>query len=499
MRDIGYMAQRSSNPKAVLDFLNALPPGTLESGIDNIPLDEVRKRFKLRSPKMTKALVKLGVHPDVVAGYYAGFANQEAECRVYHMTTFPYPKIMQQQSVSRHFRSCMYSGAFGDERGAYYDDYIHDDVTAYESGNLGMLVVGKHGVKIATETGEHTGDGEGFRMRAKIRLLYRQDTDELSCILVDRVYGQKQLLTKALKTLLEWSSFAYPGVPAIITSTHFTNWTDADRFDTKHTLYYPHCGYQDTLDECYSDKRAVFAQRVSPFLVVSEDLLLSAHKTSSQLKVYKAYRETPELWEEMLPPEKLYVNRGSNSISKLPCKDLHVKRITRSRTHYTMEHCRRLGIFNTRLVNLLRILQFEQRSKPLFEDGCSVSRRICLGGGWNLNLHYEENRYTGYRNLSVILRCVRTAYYFCTLHGNYDDDEGALNIYRDYLENHSSVQDDTLLAALKDTIKLIVNMVYLEPIDKTQQRSYNSGVAYLRRMHEQIRQLRDCAERLKEL
>lgn len=340
-KDIGYMAQRSTNPNLVLDFLNALPPGTLESGVSMIPDLDVKKKFKLSSPSMTKALIKLGVHPDVVSGYYSAFdANRvQRTAKVYHITTFPQSSIMRQQSDSDHFSSCMSSGyePSGD-RGSYYDDYIGDDISAYEAGDIGLLVVGSHARDIEAGDITYAGDGRGFIARAKIRILYKvrlEFSDIVStrraALFIDHIYGNREhLISLGLPEIVKWNNETYK-LPIVVNRRTFEMSKTLKESDISHepgddnALYYLHDGYNDYLasQSGYSiagrgDYRTIHAlfyngENAKKWGVVHPGMPLSQ---SLQLKAYlRAQRNRcDKSFVNEVPVSQSFVERASDKI-----------------------------------------------------------------------------------------------------------------------------------------------------------------------------------------
>lgn len=338
-KDIGYMAQRSTNPKEVMAFLSALPPGTLESGVSTIPDEDVRRRFKLRSPSMTKALIKLGVPSDVVAGYYSGINNnlESLTAKVYHKTTFSNENIMHQQSDSVHFSSCMSSGALSSEVGSYYTDYIEDDLNAYASGDLGMLVVGSHAHDLPGNDGvSHKGDGRGFVSRAKIRVLWKvKDWNPMlrkfsfshpAAIMVDRIYGNvAHVVHNGIPELVKWNNATYQ-LPILVRTSvaGAARPLNSNRFELQkdEPLVYPHDGYMDTLSSFTTstssfttstnyDTVSLFHINYSGWGVIDANKALSE---SLQLKAYNHLRKERAQNVNMVSPSKLFIERASNRV-----------------------------------------------------------------------------------------------------------------------------------------------------------------------------------------
>lgn len=317
-RAIGYFVQRATKQVELQKFLEALPPGTLESGVETIPDPELRKRFKLRSPKITKALAKFGVPNEVISGYYAGFTGSRInyQPRVYHISTFNNAAIMKQQSDSTHYSSCM------SPSGCYYDDHIYDDMEDYVNGGLGMFVVGnpRHTIEewSPDETcyvrQKHEGNGDGFISRAKFRLLYEVEdapsTEQPIAVLIDTLYGSQSAFVKHLRYFVSWVYDTYK-VP-VITRLVETGKPARHHFpDVLELFAKAYHGYQDIVSA--SDGNVTFSatyKAVYPWSVL-EDCLQT-----------KAYREKKKLVESdsfyaSLPPSKIYVDLGSGKVETL--------------------------------------------------------------------------------------------------------------------------------------------------------------------------------------
>ena len=335
--DVGYIAQRSTNPQVVAAFLKSLPPGTLENGVETIPnFEDIKRRFKLRSPKMTKALINLGVDPDVVSGYYSAFSKRATRYHVFHMTTFPHPQIMNQQSDSTHYSSCMSSG-YLDGTGSYYDAHINDDVKAYERGDLGMWVVGNHAGDVRyNNEAISKGDEEGFVARAKIRVLYNTSKNgniyvvgSRAALLVDRIYGSTSSLMDNLNELIEWNQATYnlPILLSVRSEGDLIKLQPLSAYDVSDELIFLGGGYQDSLIDKHRDVQRVgeeviwmmastLCKNTSEFGVL--DTTTAIKVMGAQYRVFKSLRKSiKERGNEYIPPiepSKAYLERSTNSL-----------------------------------------------------------------------------------------------------------------------------------------------------------------------------------------
>lgn len=329
--DAGYLAQRSSNPKAVLDFLRALPEGTLESGIETMP-EEIRKRFKLRSPKITKALIKLGVDADVISGYYSAFSHtrqsKQGSVNLYHISTFPNSSIVHLQGDSNHFISCMRSGVIDEDEGSQYREDIHADVEAYNSGDLALWVVGKPASKLVMPDGSiHESDSQGFISRAKVRVLYYVDdnNDYPYALFVDRIYGNHELLLDSFSELQKWNAARY-NLPIIV-----KDWVPLKQRKISDVEYnkikdgrlkYRFDGYHDSLH--YQGGAGYYLFPVSLTqeggYAFVDDIEMTASSKGVQYRTYTRAKRDPHLKD--VPVNALFIDRGTNKlVSKASKRD----------------------------------------------------------------------------------------------------------------------------------------------------------------------------------
>lgn len=139
---------------------------------------ETQKRLGLRSPKLSKLLLKAGARDKVIQKVVSSSSPSY------------FSSSWEEQGDSIHFSSCQAR----DPRAKWFQNHTHSLYEVGDSDTAGMLlwVAGQPMSK----------DGKGFLARAKVRLCYGRG-GILKGAFVDKIYGQSELLTvEALRKLL---------------------------------------------------------------------------------------------------------------------------------------------------------------------------------------------------------------------------------------------------------------------------------------------------------
>jgi hypothetical protein len=186
------------NPETILMFLAvfATQPETLRALARAITPQEWASR-KLTperlaslglkgSPKLFKVLTQLGVPARRVELALSGAKNETAGALSYVLGEDKDLRVLHSQGDSKFYTSCQTTGHGLNE--------VHSE-ERFWGKSLFMWVIGN----------PHFEDGLGFRARAKLRLLYEDESCyEWAGLYVDRPYGQQNLLIEELDELHDW-------------------------------------------------------------------------------------------------------------------------------------------------------------------------------------------------------------------------------------------------------------------------------------------------------
>jgi hypothetical protein len=201
----GYFAQRARREHQTLVLRVLKEVGSdfiIKNGV--LPKD-IKAKYNLKGVgKISKFLLWAGVDKEVVDAFYnLLLSKEEVPVRVLHKEFGYHERVMKLQSESKHFRSCMA------KNGSYYNDYIDEDMEAFNLGLVGMVVVGD------------IEDPEAFFARAKYRFLFAPGTkverdengeglaEKAVCILLEKAYPS----SKFFRAFVEALQDKYPDLP----------------------------------------------------------------------------------------------------------------------------------------------------------------------------------------------------------------------------------------------------------------------------------------------
>lgn len=206
----------------------------------------------VRSPKLSKALIALGMPAERVAMLLSGKSTKsDGVTQVWGEDH--YTDALYDQGNSIHYSSCQAtdSGAkwFQDSNhGPEYNEIAGDRKFWGES--LFIWAVGQ----------PMSWDGEGFKARAKLRVCYEKDSKEVAGLYIDRPYGQYNLLLDNISQLNHWwdtysKERGYPITPLLMAPLWQRNDGGGSDFQSEYggryerLLWVPSysSGYQDTL------------------------------------------------------------------------------------------------------------------------------------------------------------------------------------------------------------------------------------------------------------
>lgn len=199
------------------------------------------------SPKLSKVLLNLGFDNSEVSRLLGSQKGSRSWLS----------SSILEQGDSIHYASCQAR----DPRAKWLRDggspslsAVEEDLVAFNEGHLLMWVVGR----------PMSEDGEGFKARAKVRLLFKEG--EVSGAYIDQVYGQPGLLKLEELEELLFEKFGFE-VPLL-------------ELDPKGELYEvpsAHVGYQDTLH----------AGRPLRFIKAERNLLIKVLKARMKLAIVR--------------------------------------------------------------------------------------------------------------------------------------------------------------------------------------------------------------------
>ncbi len=196
---------------------------------------ETQKSFGLKSPKLSKALMSLGVPQKHVAAALSGSSRSAEPTKVFWIGNDPEAWFVWNQK-SEHFFSCQYDGSGHDRR--------EHDLLDYQRRLLFFWVAG----------------GREVKARAKVRVMMDYSSkDQQMYLYVDRPYGQHSLLLDDLDRLEAFGRIQAATVGVLFGGILFPPvWKREDGagndFESKYGgkwggpgLYTSCEGYQDTL------------------------------------------------------------------------------------------------------------------------------------------------------------------------------------------------------------------------------------------------------------
>ena len=151
--------------------------------------EEHKKQFGFRSPKLSKALIQLGLTQQEVSTLLSTTVKDVATSKVLGTK-----EAAEEQGNSIHYSSCQAT----DSRAVWGGDL------SYNSIDEDLEVVGKS--LFFWVVGESMKvNGEGYKARAKVRILYKErECINVAGLYVDRPYGQHKLLVDNFHQLEEW-------------------------------------------------------------------------------------------------------------------------------------------------------------------------------------------------------------------------------------------------------------------------------------------------------
>jgi hypothetical protein len=142
------------------------------------------------SPKLSKQLINLGMHPDYVALILSSKSKTKIPYKLW--TKESAEIIVRLQGNSHHFESCQKVKNPTDLK--CWDGKsmcaVTEDVIPYLNGTLMFITIGNSILE----------DGEGWKSRAKLRLIRNKRTKEVALYL-DRVYGNTHDILEAAKEI----------------------------------------------------------------------------------------------------------------------------------------------------------------------------------------------------------------------------------------------------------------------------------------------------------
>ncbi|ABQ12448.1 PfWMP3_08 [Phormidium phage Pf-WMP3] len=190
---------------------------------------QTMKRFKTRSPKLTKIL------PQELAELI-GKLTRRTDIKVTTYKATKDTKFVYHQSDSKHYGSCMSSGAVPGGHVGCNRDRVDEDIEAYKLGYMHIAHIGEPW---------HVNQ-EGYISRSKLRVVYKDSSmsEVLGCA-VETVYGDKELFDSNISTLVKWVKDNYGEHAQLFSASYY------DNVDTKGSIqrtYIPshRFGYQDT-------------------------------------------------------------------------------------------------------------------------------------------------------------------------------------------------------------------------------------------------------------
>jgi hypothetical protein len=197
------------------------------------------KSLGLRNPKLSKALVALGVSAEEVATLLSVSKNGSSKEEEAYVAS-------SLQEIADQGNSCYYSSCQATDPRAKYQGgngncKIKGDFE-FAGKSLFMWVIGE----------PMYTNGPGYRSRAKLRLLYADEAcTELAALYIDRPYGDGQLLLNALQGLIAWwFTLAGKSLPIVFSP----DWQgEKEEEEKKASLIAVFCpsaenGYQDNLE-----------------------------------------------------------------------------------------------------------------------------------------------------------------------------------------------------------------------------------------------------------
>lgn len=221
------------------------------------------KELGLKSPKLSKAMVALGVPPkevSILLGTNYAKKGDSAATRV-----LSDQESCKEQGNSIHYSSCQATDPRAEWEGGDSYNRISQEL-GYMGTHLFLWVVGEPMSK----------NGEGFEARAKLRVMYEDRAcKEVAGLYIDRPYGKHQLLLDNLDSLQAWwedwcEAKGVPGLPILMPPVWNRDNGAGNDFQYMYGGRYPkklYCpsakgGYQDTLThglggyDCFVDVTA---------------------------------------------------------------------------------------------------------------------------------------------------------------------------------------------------------------------------------------------------
>lgn len=205
----------------------------------------------IRSPKLSKALIALGMPSERVAMLISGKSTKSGGVTQVWGEDYDNTALYDQGN-SIHYSSCQATDGrakwFADNDG---DDYcqIAGDVKFWGE-SLFIWAIGQ----------PMSVDGEGFKARAKLRVCYDKDNKEVAGLYIDRPYGQYNLLLDNISQLNHWwgtysKERGYPITPLLMAPLWQRDNGGGSDFQSEYggryerLLWVPSwsSGYQDTL------------------------------------------------------------------------------------------------------------------------------------------------------------------------------------------------------------------------------------------------------------
>lgn len=245
------------------------------------------------SPKLTKQLTKMGLKEEVIAlalGAPSGVMPHVPHSRILVKNI----RDIEEQGNSIHFDSCQATdprskGGVKPECVDIEGDKIHYGDTLF------LWVVGER-MEI---------DGEGFKARAKLRVMFKDEAAKHPAgLYIDTIYGQQELLLRELPHLDSWwkeysTTRRWPSTP-LLTARHSLSAIEADGPELE-KLYCPSAmnGYLDTLKRGYAAHQPPMKQLKVPTEFPS--LVRSAFKLSSIRVKSPISGESREHTEHIVP------------------------------------------------------------------------------------------------------------------------------------------------------------------------------------------------------
>jgi len=193
------------------------------------------------SPKLSKQLVKMGLPEEVVAlalGAPSGVMPNVPQSRILASNI----RNIEEQGNSIHFDSCQATDPRS--KGGLRPEYLEIEGDKIHFGDTLFLWVAGERMEI---------DGEGFKARAKLRVMFKDEAAKRPAgLYIDTIYGQQELLLRELPHLESWwkgysTTREWPATP-LLTGRHMLSEIEAEGPELE-KLYCPSAmnGYLDTL------------------------------------------------------------------------------------------------------------------------------------------------------------------------------------------------------------------------------------------------------------